>query len=104
MMIVSRSKIKKFALNLQLQAIQILTNDVQMIIFCLFYFITTVIDLQLTFDLDILYVYSKSRNIRRRFQVILRNFWQSFPVPLKENGNLGAGMHTYMQRGNDHRH
>ena len=75
-----------------------------MIIFCLFYFITTVIDLQLTFNLDTLYVYSKSRNIRRRFQVILRNFWQSFPVPLKENGNLGAGMHTYMQRGNDHRH
>ena len=35
-------KIKKFALNLQLQTIQILTNDVQVLIFCLSYFITTV--------------------------------------------------------------
>ena len=33
---------KKFALNLQLQVIQILTNDVQMLILCLSYFITTV--------------------------------------------------------------
>ena len=33
---------KKLALNLQLQTIQILTNDVQMLILCLSYFITTV--------------------------------------------------------------
>ena len=33
---------KKFALNSQLQPFQILTNDVQMLIFCLSYFITTV--------------------------------------------------------------
>ena len=35
-------KVKKFALNLQLQTIQILTNDVQMLILCISYFITTV--------------------------------------------------------------
>ena len=33
---------KKFALNLQLQTIQILTNDVQMLILFLSYLITTV--------------------------------------------------------------
>ena len=33
---------KKFTLNLQLQTIQILTNDVQVLILCLSYFITTV--------------------------------------------------------------
>ena len=33
---------KKFALNSQLQPFQILTNDVQMLILCLSYFITTV--------------------------------------------------------------
>ena len=33
----------KFALNLQLQAIQMLKNDVQMLILCLSYFITTVL-------------------------------------------------------------
>ena len=32
---------KKFALNSQLQPYQILTNDVQMLILCLSYFITT---------------------------------------------------------------
>ena len=41
-------KIKKFALNLQLQTIQILTNDVQVLILCLSYYITTV----LTFEYD----------------------------------------------------
>ena len=35
-------KIKKLALNLWLQTYQILTNNVQMIIFCVSYFITTV--------------------------------------------------------------
>ena len=35
-------KVEKFALNLQLQTIQILTNDVHMVILCLSYFITTV--------------------------------------------------------------
>ena len=35
-------RIKKLALNLQLQTIQILTNDVQMLILGLSYFITTV--------------------------------------------------------------
>ena len=39
-----QQKMKKFALNLQLQPFQILTNDVQMLIFCLSYFITTVLD------------------------------------------------------------
>ena len=36
-------KVKKLALNLQLLTVQILTNDVQVLILCLFYFITTVI-------------------------------------------------------------
>ena len=35
-------KIKKFPLNLQLQKIQILTNNVEMLLLCLSYFITTV--------------------------------------------------------------
>ena len=35
-------KIEKFALNLQLQIIQIMTNNVQMLILCLSYIITTV--------------------------------------------------------------
>ena len=35
-------KVKKLALNSQLLALQILTNDVQVLIFCLFYFVTTV--------------------------------------------------------------
>ena len=50
MMIVSRAKskwfkpkkVKKLALNSQLLTFQILTNDVQMLILCLSYFITTV--------------------------------------------------------------
>ena len=37
-----RKKRKKFPLNLQLQTIQILTNDVQMLILCLSYSITSV--------------------------------------------------------------
>ena len=36
-------KVKKFALNSQLQTVQILTNDVQMLIFCLSYFTTAVL-------------------------------------------------------------
>ena len=36
-------KIKKLALNLQLLTVQILTNDVQVPILCLSYFITTVL-------------------------------------------------------------
>ena len=36
-------KVKKFALNSQLQTVQILKNDVQMLILCLSYFFTTVI-------------------------------------------------------------
>ena len=36
-------EIKNFALNLQLQVIQILTKDVQMLIFCLSYSFTTVV-------------------------------------------------------------
>ena len=36
-------KIKKFALNSQLQTVQILTNDVQMLVLCLSYIITTVL-------------------------------------------------------------
>jgi hypothetical protein len=35
-------KVKKFSLNPQLQIIHILTKDVQMLILCLSYFITTV--------------------------------------------------------------
>ena len=35
-------KMKKFALNSQLQPYQMLTNDDQMLILCLYYFITTV--------------------------------------------------------------
>ena len=54
--IVSRSKskwckpqkVKKSALNLQLQTVQILTDYVQMLILCLSYFITTVLVLYLT--------------------------------------------------------
>ena len=37
-----RKKIKKLALNSQLLTLQILSNDVQVLILCLFYFITTV--------------------------------------------------------------
>ena len=37
-------KIKKFALKLQLKTIQILTNDVQMLILCLSYYFTAVIE------------------------------------------------------------
>ena len=36
--------VKKLAFNPQLQTVQTLTNDVQMLIFCLSYFITTVIE------------------------------------------------------------
>ena len=42
-MIGINQKIKTFALNLQLQTIQILTNDVQMLILYLSYLITTVL-------------------------------------------------------------
>ena len=35
-------KVKKLALNSQLLTVQILTNDVQVLILCLSYFITTV--------------------------------------------------------------
>ena len=35
-------KVKKMALNSQLLTVQILTNDVQVLILCLSYFITTV--------------------------------------------------------------
>ena len=35
-------KVKKLALNAQLLIVQILTNDVQVLILCLSYFITTV--------------------------------------------------------------
>ena len=35
-------KVKKLTLNSQLLTVQILTNDVQVLIFCLSYFITTV--------------------------------------------------------------
>ena len=38
-------EIKKFALNLQLQTIQILTNNVQVLILCLSYFIIAVTNL-----------------------------------------------------------
>ena len=41
-------KVKKLALNLQLLIVQILTNDVQVLILCLSYYITTV----LTFEYD----------------------------------------------------
>ena len=37
------NKVKKLALNSQLLTVQILTNDVQVLILCLSYFITTVI-------------------------------------------------------------
>ena len=36
------NKVKKLALNSQLPNVQILTNDVQVLILCLSYFITTV--------------------------------------------------------------
>ena len=36
-------KVKKLVLNSQLLSVQILTNDVQVLIFCLSYFITTVL-------------------------------------------------------------
>ena len=39
---VKTHKVKKLALNLQLLTVQILTNDVQVLILCHFYFITTV--------------------------------------------------------------
>ena len=35
-------KVKKLALNLQLLTVQILTNDVQVLLLCLSYFVTTV--------------------------------------------------------------
>ena len=35
-------KVKKLALNSQLLTVQILTNDVEMLILCLSYFVTTV--------------------------------------------------------------
>ena len=35
-------KVKKLSLNSQLPTVQILINDVQVLILCLFYFITTV--------------------------------------------------------------
>ena len=38
----NNKNIKKFALNAQLQSNQVLTNDDQMLILCLSYFITTV--------------------------------------------------------------
>ena len=37
-------KVKKLALNSQLLTVQILTNDVQVLILCLSYFITTVLN------------------------------------------------------------
>ena len=37
-------KVKKWALNSQLLTVQILTNDVQVLILCLSYFITTVLE------------------------------------------------------------
>ena len=38
-------KVKKLALKSQLLTVQILTNDVQVVILCLSYFITTVIQI-----------------------------------------------------------
>ena len=40
---VKTHKVKKLALNLQLPTVQILTNDVQVLILCLSYSITTVL-------------------------------------------------------------
>ena len=39
---VKTHKVKKLALNLQLLTVQILTNDFQVLIFCLSYFFTAV--------------------------------------------------------------
>ena len=47
-----RQILKKFALNLQLLTIQILVSDVQLLILCLSYSITTVHGWQFRLDLD----------------------------------------------------
>ena len=43
-------KFKKLALNSQLLTVQILTNDVQVLILCLSYFITTVQWIQIIYE------------------------------------------------------
>ena len=66
--IVSRSKsesyksqkVEKNALNWQLKTVQILTNDVQILILCLSYFITTVVSDCLSFAYNALYAASNS--------------------------------------------
>ena len=42
----------KFALNLQLQTIQTSTNDVQMLILCLYYLITIYCKVKIIIDLE----------------------------------------------------
>ena len=62
-------KVKKLALNSQLLTVQILTNDVQVLILCLSYFITTVTELAFCF-----FLYA---SLLFKYRDILESCWSS---------------------------
>ena len=83
---------KKFSLNSQLQPYQILTNDDQMLIFCLSYFITTVSGrCSLLRGRDLAPIFEDSSQSRNLSEIkpplkenVKENFWRASNLELPE--------------------